>query len=269
MFAATCVIEDERRIASLADVLAEREGPSISREDAVAAVRQTELSGGLRLSERQAEVATGLLTSGHAMDLVLGVAGSGKTSTLSAVRAGFEAAGYTVLGAATSGQAAKALGEGAGVSSSTVASLTWRLEHRRLALSPRHVLVLDEGAMTADADVGKLLAAVEASGSKLVAVGDFRQLGAVGPGGALEALAARHPGHVWTLTDNLRQRDPAERLALDHLRAGNLPAAVNWYVAQRTGPSGPQLRPRHVGDDQGVGLRRGGWPRRPPGGLPP
>ena len=52
------------------------------------------------------------------------------------------------------------------------------------------------------------------------------------PGGALEALAARHPGHVWTLTDNLRQRDPAERLALDHLRAGNLPAAVNWYVAQ-------------------------------------
>ena len=45
------------------------------------------------------------------------------------MRAGFEAAGYTVLGAATSGQAAKALGEGAGVSSPTVASLTWRLEH--------------------------------------------------------------------------------------------------------------------------------------------
>jgi conjugative relaxase-like TrwC/TraI family protein len=232
VFAATCVLEDERRIASLADVLAEREGPSISHEDAAAAVRQTELSGGLRLSERQTEVATALLTSGHAMDLVLGVAGSGKTSTLSAVRAGFEAAGYTVLGAATSGQAAKALGEGAGVSSSTVASLTWRLEHQRLALGPRHILVLDEGAMTADADVGRLFAAVEASGSKLVAVGDFRQLGAVGPGGALEALAARHPGHVWTLTDNLRQRDPAERLTLDHLRAGNLPAAVNWYVAQ-------------------------------------
>ncbi len=143
VFAATCVIEDERRIASLADVLAQREGPSISPEDAAAAVGQTELSGGLRLSERQAEVATALLTSGHAMDLVLGVAGSGKTSTLSAVRAGFEAAGYTVLGTATSGQAAKALGEGAGVSSSTVASLTWRLERRRLALSPRHVLVLD------------------------------------------------------------------------------------------------------------------------------
>ena len=76
--------------------------------------------------------------------------------------------------------------------------------------------------MTSDADVGKLLAAVEASGAKLVAVGDYRQLGSVGPGGALEALVSRHPGHVWTLTDNLRQRDPAERHALDHLRAGHV-----------------------------------------------
>jgi ATP-dependent exoDNAse (exonuclease V) alpha subunit len=113
-----------------------------------------------------------------------------------------------------------------------MASLTWRLDHQRLALSPRHVLVLDEAAMTSDADVGKLLAAVEASGAKLVAVGDFHQLSSVGPGGALEALAARHPGHVWALKDNLRQTDPAERHALDHLRAGHVPSAINWYAGQ-------------------------------------
>ena len=112
--------------------------------------------------------------------------------------------------------------------------------------------------MTSDADVGKLLAAVEASGSKLVAVGDFRQLGAVGPGGALEALAARHPGHVWTLTDNLRQRDPAERLALDHLRAGHVPAAVNWYVATRTGPPGPATLPTPCWRWSGLGPTT--WP---------
>ena len=91
-------------------------------------------------------MAKDLLTSGHSLDLLIGVAGSGKTSTLSAVRAGFEAAGYTVIGAATSGQAAKALEEGAGVSSRTLASLTWRLEHQRQALGPRHVLVVDEAA---------------------------------------------------------------------------------------------------------------------------
>ncbi len=163
------------------------------------------------------------------MDLVVGVAGSGKTSTLSAVREGFEAAGFRVIGAATSGQAARALEDGAGVASRTVASLTWRIEHGQEVLSPRHVLVLDEGSMTSDSDVGKLLAAVESSGAKLVAVGDYRQLGSVGPGGALEALASRHPGHLWTLRDNLRQHDPAERRALDHLREGHVPSAVDWY----------------------------------------
>jgi hypothetical protein len=229
VWAAACVVEDERRIADLADSLAKRPGPAVSYEEAAAAVRRTELARGFRLTGRQAEVAKGLLSSGHSLDLVVGVAGSGKTSTISAVREGFEAAGYKVLGAATSGQAAKALGEGAGVTSRTVSSLTWRIEHGHEVLSPRHVLVLDEGSMTSDSDVGKLLTAVESSGAKLVAVGDYRQLGSVGPGGALEALVSRHPGHVWSLTDNLRQRDTAERQALDHLRAGEVASAVNWY----------------------------------------
>ena len=221
VWAAACVVEDERRIADLAQSLAERPGPTLGAEEAAAAVRRAELARGFRLTERQAEVAKGLLTSGHSLDLVVGVAGSGKTSTLSAVREGFEAAGYKVLGAATSGQAAKALGEGAGVTSRTVASLTWRIGHGQEVLSPRHVLILDEGSMTSDADVGKVLAAVESSGAKLVAVGDYRQLGSVGPGGALEALVSRYPNHLWTLTDNLRQHDPAERHTLDHLRAGS------------------------------------------------
>ena len=34
--------------------------------------------------------------------------------------------------------------------------------------------------------------------------------GAIGPGGALTALAERHPEQLWALTDNLRQNDPAE-----------------------------------------------------------
>ncbi len=229
VWAAACVVEDERHIAELADVVSERTGPRTERQVAIDAVRHLELERGTRLSPRQSEVATGLLTSGHQVDFVLGVAGSGKTTMLAAVRQGFEAAGYEVLGTATSGQAAKALGEGAGVTSRTVASLRWRLEHGREALTARHVLILDEAGMTSDADVAKLLGAVAASGAKLVAVGDYRQLDAVGPGGALEALSARHPDHVWTLRDNLRQADPAERSALDRLRSGSVPLAVNWY----------------------------------------
>jgi len=139
-------------------------------------------------------------------------------------------AGYTVLGTATSGQAARNLGGGAGIESRTVASFTWRLDHNALRLSDRHVLILDEGAMTSDVDLARLLAAVERSGAKLIVVGDDRQLAAIGPGGALTALAGRHPEQLWALGDNLRQTNPAERAALSHLRDGNLEAAVAWYA---------------------------------------
>jgi ATP-dependent exoDNAse (exonuclease V) alpha subunit len=93
----------------------------------------------------QREAAEGLLTSGVGLDVVVGVAGSGKTTALAAVRAGFESGGYEVIGTATSGQAARGLGEGAGIAEShTVASMTWRLERDRPGLTGRHVIVLDE-----------------------------------------------------------------------------------------------------------------------------
>ena len=134
-----------------------------------------------------------------------------------------------MIGAATSGQAARTLGSGAGIESRTVASLSWRLDHGQIRLTDRHVLILDEAGMTTDADIGRLLTAVDRAGARAVVVGDYHQLDAVGPGGALEAIAARHPEAVHTLADNLRQIDPAERAALDELRAGSVDAAVGWY----------------------------------------
>ena len=79
-------------------------------------------------------MARGLLTSGHQVDLVLGVAGSGKTTMLAAVRQGFEAAGYEVLGTATSGQAAKAWERAPGSLLVRWRRCAWRLEHGREAL---------------------------------------------------------------------------------------------------------------------------------------
>jgi ATP-dependent exoDNAse (exonuclease V) alpha subunit len=61
-------------------------------------------------------------------------------------------------------------------------------------------------------------------------VGDDRQLGAVGPGGGLRALAARHRPGVWVLDENVRQTDPNERAALEQLRAGDAALAVDWMA---------------------------------------
>jgi hypothetical protein len=45
----------------------------------------------------------------------------------------------------------------------------------------------------------------------------------------MEAVLERHPDIVTTLDENVRQADPAERAALDHLRSGSVPAGVAWY----------------------------------------
>ncbi len=182
VWTARCVLADEERITTLAEALTDEDGPKVEDRAALAAVANLEESLGVPLTTTQHEVAIGLLVSGHRLDLVMGVAGSGKTTTLAAVREGFESAGYTVLGTATSGQAARNLGEGTGIESRTVASPSWRLDHNTLELSDRHVLILDEGATISDVDLARLLTAVERSGATLIVVGDDRQLGANRPG---------------------------------------------------------------------------------------
>jgi ATP-dependent exoDNAse (exonuclease V) alpha subunit len=83
--------------------------------------------------------------------------------------------------------------------------------------------------MADDPAMLKLLAAVDVAGAKAVVIGDHLQLGAVGPGGGLEALVNRHGPAVHVLDENIRQRNPAERQALEELRAGSVEAAVDWY----------------------------------------
>jgi hypothetical protein len=164
------------------------------------------------------------------VDLVVGVAGSGKTTALAAARDAFEAAGYEVVGTSTSGQAARTLSREAGIDSRTLASLNWRIAHDTLRLSPRHVAVLDEAAMTDDAALVAFLEAARVAGAKVVAVGDPRQLSSVGPGGGFEAVVRRFGGAVHVLSENVRQVDPAEREALTQLRSGKVADAVSWYA---------------------------------------
>jgi hypothetical protein len=93
-------------------------------------------------------------------------------------------------------------------------------------------LILDEVGMTDDAYLARLAAYTELAGAKMVLTGEHRQLGSVGPGGALGALVKRHPEAVHYLSENRRQRDPGERQALEALRDGDVGEAVSWYVEQ-------------------------------------
>ena len=224
--AEAAVEEVAARLAGSADRAAV--APAVVARSAAAAEERL----GRSLTDGQRRAVEAVCGSGRGLEVVVGVAGSGKTTALEVVRSAFEAEGHRVLGTAISGQAARSLATEAGVEARTVASLVWRLEHGRLRLDQRSVLVIDEAGMADDAALLRLLVAVEAAGAKAVLIGDHHQLGAVGPGGGLEALVARHHPAVVVLGDNVRQRDPAERAALEQLRAGHVASAVAWYRDQ-------------------------------------
>ena len=221
----------EEAIADCAERLATNtDAVSVDHTTAAAAVRDKERSIGARLTAGQRDLVTTAATSGRQLELVLGVAGAGKTTALDALRAAYEDAGCRAIGTATSGQAAKTLGEAAHINSHTTASLLWRLQHGREQLDASTVLIVDEAGMVDDPAMLALLTTAELHGSKVIVVGDHHQLGAVGPGGGLEALTTRHPDAVHHLTDNIRQQDPVERAALEQLRSGDVSRAVAFYA---------------------------------------
>jgi len=231
------------------EVIAERIAAGLDRTDApvaapdvvAAAVADTEAGIGGRLAGEQRQAVEAICSSGRGVELVVGVAGAGKTTMLAAVAGAFEASGCQVLGTATAGQAARTLAHGADLpTSSTLASLVGRLDRGQLQLDERSVVILDEAGMTDDVDLARLTTHAQLAGAKLIVVGDHRQLGAVGPGGALAALVARHPDAVHHLTENRRQTNPEERAALEQLRHGDISRAVDWYAGHG------RLRP--VGD---------------------
>jgi conjugative relaxase-like TrwC/TraI family protein len=195
-----------------------------------AAIARKEADLGDPLSDGQADAVWGIATSGRRMELVVGVAGAGKTTALACVRDVYESAGHRVIGASTSGQAARTLGREAGIESRTIASLLWRLDHDRESLDAATVVIVDEVGMTNDRDILRVLVAAGAARAKVVLVGDDRQLGPVGPGGAFAGLLNRAHHAVHVLDENVRQHDPGERRALEHLRAGDVERAVDWYA---------------------------------------
>jgi conjugative relaxase-like TrwC/TraI family protein len=148
----------------------------------------------------------------------IGAAGAGKTTALAVLDDALSRSGVPVLGAAPSGRAADELEMATDIPAQTLHALL--AEARRSGgLPPGCVLVIDEAGMAETRVLAPLLRMVEEAGGKAVLVGDPAQLPAVGAGGVYTTLCDRL-GAV-RLEENRRQREAAEREALDCLRAGD------------------------------------------------
>jgi ATP-dependent exoDNAse (exonuclease V) alpha subunit len=103
-----------------------------------------------------------------------------------------------------------------------------RDEHQdERVLDERTVLVVDEAGMLGSRKLARLLDHAYHAGAKVVLVGDDKQLAAIEAGGGFRGLRLRLGAS--TLTENRRQAEPWERQAVEHLRDGNIDAALSTY----------------------------------------
>jgi len=189
------------------------------------------LSARPELSTEQAGMVRRLLRGGEGVQVVVGPAGTGKTFALDAARAGWEAEGYRVIGAALARRAARELQDGAGIPSTSLAALLAELREggeRGLLADGRSVLVVDEAGMVGTRMYGELLEHAARAQTKVVLVGDHRQLPEIDAGGVFRGLLAR--GGAVELSENRRQREGWERDALAALREGAAAPALAAYA---------------------------------------
>src|SRR5829696_7341843 len=128
------------------------------------------------------------------VQLVLAPAGAGKTTALKVLADLWTAGGGHIVGLAPSAAAAGQLGEATGITTDTLARLTWAIDHRQplpdwaARFGPRTLLLIDEAGMadtpTLDTAIGHTLR----HGGRVCLVGDDRRLGAIGAGGILTDL---------------------------------------------------------------------------------
>jgi AAA domain-containing protein/relaxase-like protein len=179
------------------------------------------------------------LTGAHGFSMLLGEAGTGKSHTLNAVRAAYEAEGARVIGLSWTNKVVQQMRDDGFGNAATIASELKKIENPRLrggrlaqdAWNSKTVLIVDEAAMIATEHLAKLAAAARASGAKLILAGDDKQLGSIERGGMFETLRLSHGAAI--LKDVQRVKDAAQKVAFGEMHEGEFSGALK--IAEKAG----------------------------------
>jgi ATP-dependent exoDNAse (exonuclease V) alpha subunit len=180
------------------------------------------------LNETQRKVIEQILTSRDQIQGLQGTAGSGKTSTLAAIRQGAEQSGYVVEGFAPTSRAAHQLRE-AGVTADTLQRF---LARTRSTIDPsqKHLFMVDESSLASTEQMRDFLRKI-AAGDKVLLIGDVRQHQGVDAGKPFEQL--QESGMRSAVLDRIvRQRDPELLKAVEHLSMNETATGVRMLQDQ-------------------------------------
>ena len=165
-----------------------------------------------------------------AIACVVGRAGTGKSFSLGAAKAVWEAEGLRVQGVALSGIAADGLSKEAGIVSRTIASFCYAVEKGQLTLNHHDIVIMDEAGMADSISMQRALKIVQEARAKLVLVGDHAQIQPVGAGASFRALIERTGfAEIQTV---YRQNELWQREATVAFSAGRISEGLSSYASQ-------------------------------------
>ena len=133
--------------------------PVLSRSQAIAVADQHS-----HLNRAQKSVVEDVLSSRDRIQGIQGYAGTGKTTTLSVIRAAAEAKGYTVEGLAPTSRAARQLAE-AGVETGTLQGFLTRGANREIT-EKKHFYFVDESSLASTNQIREFLGRLSVSGPR-------------------------------------------------------------------------------------------------------
>ena len=197
--------------------------------------RRAELAlQGYALPEGQERMAREFATSDKLLVVGIGAAGAGKTSSTRLAVNAIEASGGRVVGMAPTAAAAAVMREEMGIEADTVDKILsdWK-NGTPVNLRAGDVLLVDEAGMVSTPKFQQILQLAQERGALVRALGDYRQLSAVGSGGALR-LVDREVGAVH-LDALFRFKSPDEAAATLALREPPLVGddkPFDWYQNQ-------------------------------------
>jgi conjugative relaxase-like TrwC/TraI family protein len=222
----------EQAIERRAAALAQPAGRDVGHTARMNAAREVAERIGAPLTEEQ-DMALLVLTGPERASVLVGPAGTGKGVVIDAAARAEQLAGRETIGIAVSGSTAERLGSDSPAlqgSTLTLDALTARANTGTVHVGPGTTIILDEAGMVDHKRLDVLTDVVEASGAKLIAVGDGKQLPSIGPGGMFDRLTGHAP--TVELETIHRTTDPREQGAWQALRAGEPERAMAHYQVQ-------------------------------------
>jgi len=191
--------------------------PVLPRPQAIAFANQHP-----QLNPAQKTVVEDVLSSPDRIQGIQGFAGSGKTTTLTAIRTAAESRGYHVEGFAPTSRAARQLNE-AGIEARTLQGFLARTADRDVGEVKRFFLV-DESSLASTNQMREFLTRL-APHDRVVLIGDIRQHQGVEAGRPFEQLQEAGM-RTAKLDEIVRQQDPALKSAVELLAKGQVSAAL-------------------------------------------